>query len=137
MPSGRYRWTDLSPVAETPEWLLPILEPEMLPELPAPAPWVGRADSAERYARRVLDTACDTCATAGTARHDTWFKQAVLVGGYVGGGHLGEEMARAELIAAATRSLRPGEHRGREVRKTVADGIALGMSRPCHPPPRT
>lgn len=126
-----YSWVvRLAPVF-APDWLIRAVLPPPLPPIQEGRDFTGRSHP---YALAVLGSACDACRSCGGGgHHRTWHTQALLVGGYVGGGHLSRDEAEARLIEAAEASTKG---RRREIRRTIAAGLDSGIARPCHPPAR-
>lgn len=130
---GGYTWIHRVPAADPPGWLVPLLEWRE-PEEPArPIPQVDYEDKgARRWAEVVLDNALGRIRSA-TARHSAWLAESKLVGGLVGSGLIGEQEAIAALESAARDSLKPGESRAKEIRRTIAGGLEKGKAKPLYP----
>lgn len=131
-----YAWVAGMTAVVAPDWLMDLVAPSTTPSTaPVQAPPLRAPHGGEEaYARAVLHTAMEACASPATGRHRRWYAHARLVGGYVGSGLLSRSEAEQALVSAGLRSLAHGEHRGREVRRTVAQGIEAGMTLPCRPP---
>lgn len=126
-----YSWMVRTPPVLAPDWLIRLVLPPPLPPIQERRNFPGRSHP---YALAVLGSACDACRSCGGGcHHKTWYTQALLVGGYVGGGHLAREEAEVRLVEAAEGSTKG---RRREIRRTIAAGLDSGIARPCHPPER-
>lgn len=92
-------------------------------------------DPRRRYAEKVLQTLCNNVrkATQQGTRHDIHLKNAIVVGGYVGGGWLNEQHAISELEQAIHDS---GIDNPKDRMKTILDGIQYGKLKPLDPPDR-
>lgn len=132
---GVYRWTDTRKAVEAPTWLLRLMlrEDEAPVKAPVRPPPSGMEQDARkrRWAEAVLEGCCARIASASSARHATWYAQAVMAGGVLWG--VDYERARTALEEAAR-----GTVKGRraEIRRTVADGLEAGRARPVWPEER-
>lgn len=128
-PTGaEYIWSRpggaLTPVAPWPE----ILDHLLTWEPPRPVVTAPRAEGTEgRYAAAALDGELERVAAAGPGgRNDALNAAAFNLGQLVGGGRLGEDLARDQLLAVA-RSIGLTD---REAAATIASGLRSGKNRP-------
>ncbi len=132
---GEYTWINRSPVAEAPAWLLKLMarrDSAATQEAPRPLPsGYEQNERKRRWCEAVLRNACERVRQATTGRHDTWFREAVLVGGALWG--LDGDDARAQLEAAAQSTV---QGRQREIRRTITQGLESGSARPVYPEER-
>ena len=133
--AGVYRWTDTRRAVEAPSWLLRLMLRE--DEAPVRAPvrplssGMERDAGKRRWAEAVLDGCCKRIAAASSARHATWYAQAVMAGGVLWG--VDYERARVALEEAAQATVKG--RRG-EIRRTIRDGLQAGQARPVWPEER-
>ncbi len=121
-------------IAVAPEWLLDLVDPPA-PELPeAPVPEFQHDGSYERaYIAGLLKNAAARIIAAGKgSRHEVMYSEAVVVGGYIAGGHLTIMEARNALENAGIAAGKGAK----EVRRTIIDGLTKGQDTVRHPPPR-
>jgi hypothetical protein len=133
---GRYEWIDEQAPTDAPAWLLDLVAPV---ESPKPREWtrpalVAEDDPKRKYAAKVLDSACADIASSQTARHDTLNVRAFTLGGYIAGGYIAREVVERALYDAAIVSM--GEGREREIRRTIADALNEGETKPIEIPDR-
>lgn len=131
-PNGRrYRWRIRGiPLAPWPAWLLALAAPPTGPERPRATARVRDDGRGSRYGLAVLRRACEAVATADVGtRHLVLRRRARTVAGYVAGGELGEDLARACLLDAAAEAGLPD----REAERTVDWAIESGSARPLAP----
>lgn len=125
-----YQWGESRELPDPPAWLLDLLDPPR--EERRVLPFRPLAPSADRYASRALQSACERIAAAGEGeRHETLFRESAAIGELVGGGVVSRGEAEAALISA-------GEATGkspREVRRAVLDALARGEANPRRPEP--
>ena len=128
--SGVYRWLNRLKAREAPGWLLDILRPHE-PQKSTAAPYkpTGREN---RYAERVLESACKALSSGETGHHDRCLAQGRLLGGYIAAGYISRAVVEEALVAAADCG-RPKEGRGN--RRTISNALDMGEASPCHPPP--
>jgi hypothetical protein len=119
-----------------PAWLLAVLSVSSIAHLsPASSADVAwEAVPLERelaYGRGVLARRCEAIrAESHGSRNFGLLRAATTVAGYVASGVLDEELATAELLAAAS-DVGLGEL---EARRTIRSGFERGAMRPLHPP---
>jgi hypothetical protein len=128
---GRYQWTGHMPPASAPGWLLALLERTHVADrhppvdqLRAPLPTGGRA---ARYAAGAMraELAGLAAAVEGT-RNATLNRAAFSLGQFVATGLIDRDQVTSELERVAT-GLGLGQ---REIERTVASGLAAGLSQP-------
>jgi hypothetical protein len=79
----------------------------------------------------ILERATETVASAEKGeRHDTLFKQAARIGGYIAGGEINAAAAFAALMVAAEKSLLVSDDGEAKVRATINDGFTKGRETP-------
>lgn len=120
-------WLDL------PTWrarLEATIKPAPIPiTIPEGASLHDIEDARRQYAAKALEKACASIqAQSKGGRHDTAFKEAYAVGGYVGAGYLDRNLAESSLISAIQSVVDPSRH-GKEA-DSVREGIALGVGQP-------
>ena len=83
------------------------------------------------FAQKVLDSACEKISAAPDGqRHQTRRDEARLVGGYVGGGHLEEGLAKSRLLDAALRNT----DNAIDAKRTIHESLENGKAAPLDPP---
>jgi hypothetical protein len=126
---GLYRVVRRSPIAELPGWLIPLLSPPVLPEVPLHSDRPeGQVSDLRKQA--YLDAVIGRAASAAKGtRHDTLLRAACTLGRLVGGGVLTDSEARAALYTAAAELERHG-FPAREADRVINDGVGYGMRYP-------
>jgi hypothetical protein len=120
-----------------------LLDPDSLPEVPAPAPtrpaaarrdWAGNINP---YARAALDDEVARVATAppgaggaGNGRNNQLNKAAFALGQLVGGGELPSGLVEQELLAAADRCGLVNDDGVRATERTIQSGLTAGERSP-------
>ena len=90
------------------------------------------AEHGQAYAQKVLEGACQQIRAAVLGeRHNVRIKQAYLVGGYVGGGHLESSFALDQLLQSAEANTEDPK----KARRDIDDGFRDGQKAELHPPP--
>jgi len=90
------------------------------------------AEHGQAYAQKVLEGACQQIRAAVLGeRHNVRIKQAYLVGGYVGGGHLESSFALDQLLQAAKDNTEDPQ----KATKDIENGFRDGQLEKLHPPP--
>jgi len=131
--AGEYAWILRVKLQPAPPWLLTLLarkdEREAEPVKPLPT-GISEDERARRWGEVVVRNAAERVAQTAAGRHDTWFREALLVGGVVGAGLHDGERARTMLEQAAQ-----GTVKGRraEIRRTIDQGMHAGSARPVFP----
>jgi hypothetical protein len=128
---GRYQWVGRTPPAAAPDWLLALLDRTRLPEH-RPAPEVSRpplpaSGRGERYATAAMHDELARLAEAveGT-RNAALNRAAFSLGQLVATGLLDHDKVVSELERVAA-DIGLGQ---REIQRTVASGLAAGLSQP-------
>ena len=90
------------------------------------------AEHGQSYAQKVLEGACQEIRAAALGeRHNVRIKQAYLVGGYVGGGHLESSLALNQLLHAA----KANTEDPKKARKDIENGFRDGQKAELYPAP--
>lgn len=128
---GMYRVVNRRPIAPLPPWLATALAPQP-PRMPRPATVrtvAGR--NLSRYVASAVNAECATVEAATTGhRHHTMLRAARILGEFVGGGALPEDVARQALAAAAAVHVGVDGCTQAEVDRTIGDGLEYGAQRP-------
>lgn len=105
--------------------------PALRPVEPPPRRPVSPSHLSNKYAQKVLETACRDIATAPDGeKHLARRNDAIVIGGYVAGGHLDETEALNDLNdAVLSNTTMP-----KSALKTVKDGFEYGKTKPLEPP---
>lgn len=129
-PSPGYAVADNAPLADIPDWLLPVLCPPEAPPAPPPvaAPRQAIPNGGTPLGRETLAQRCDEIRNAwdGT-KHRAINEGAFAVGGMVATGHLEEGTAWAELRSALAHILPRCKDKGaaeRTLRRAFQEGLA-------------
>jgi hypothetical protein len=142
-PSAGYQVADDAPMADLPDWLLPVLCPPEPVHVPAPvvrsAPLTGGGTP---YGLAALSNECDAIRRAGFGQQESTLNASGLkIGALVAGGELEEGAALSELMAAARGiSSQPGKapwsvsQLESKARRAFSDGKASPRSAPPEPP---
>jgi hypothetical protein len=127
---GTYRVVNRRPIAPLPGWLATALAPSP----PAPRPAAVHAVASGNltgYVTSAINAECATVAAARTGhRHYTLLRAARILGEFVGGGALPEDLARHALTAAAAVHVGVDGCTQAEVDRTINDGLEYGARRP-------
>lgn len=91
-----------------------------------PIPIVLCGDCGSRYGRAVLARSCERVCQAGGGRHVTLLRQAINVGGFVGGGEIEPGYAAWALLEAALAVKLPRP----EAERVIQRGLRMGAARP-------
>ncbi len=127
-----YEWeADVAGIEVTPVWLLELLCPPAPPKRPyVPPTAIETSDRERSFVSRALTGACGDIASAGEgARHKTLHDKAVKLGGYIAADLIDEVLVVTELQRAGEASGKDGK----EVARTVGDGVRAGKLRPLRP----
>jgi hypothetical protein len=126
---GLYRVIRRDPIAALPAWLIPLLTPPALPDIPPPVDHGGEPANEQRK-QSYLDAVISRAAGAAEGtRHDTLLRAACTLGRLVGGGVLTDSEARAALYTAAAELERHG-FPAREADRVINDGLGYGIRYP-------
>lgn len=122
----RYRWTDRTPPAPPPNWLIDKIRPPTRPPFPEQAAAVS-ASVGDRYGRAALAGELSDLARApeGTRNH-TLNRAAFRLGQLVGAGLLDDDLVRRRLTTVA-QQIGLG---AREATRTISSGMTAGMKQP-------
>ncbi|WP_103384360.1 bifunctional DNA primase/polymerase [Pseudonocardia dioxanivorans] len=128
--AGMYRVVNRRPIAPLPGWLATALAPTA----PAPRPAAVHAVASGNltgYVTSAINAECATVAAAKTGRrHYALLRAARILGEFVGGGALPEDLARHALTAAAAVHVGVDGCTQAEVDRTIDDGLEYGARRP-------
>lgn len=122
---GSYQWATRGiPVADAPDWLLDLVRPKRAETYPPMPAHLGDCPAAQRE----LEDQVRRIRTAGEGmRHRALNEAAFIAGRWIGAGLLDEATARRKLESAA---LSVASGRGREISRTIDQGIAAGALQP-------
>jgi hypothetical protein len=128
---GRYRWVGRTPPATAPGWLLALPDRtrglERRPARDVPRPPLLAGGRGERYATAAMhDELAGLAAAVEGTRNATLNRAAFSLGQLVATGLLDRELVATELERVAA-DIGLGQ---REIQRTVASGLAAGLSQP-------
>ena len=133
-PSPGYREADNAPIANVPEWLIPILIPP--PDKPYEAPRYTGLNSP--YGLAALRAECEAIRCAGFGNQEFTLNAASLkIGALIAGGELDASSWHSLIAAGRDMPSQPGSDRWspREIEEKVRRGVQDGMAHPRSAPP--
>ena len=137
LPQGRYELVDGRNPVELPTWLHQALTPKPPPAPSAPAQPV--TINLSSYVDAAMRGECHRVRTAPSGQHNAVLcRAAYALGQLVGAGLLTEEIARAELTAAADVLISADcDCTPREIARVITAGLTAGARNPRRAAPRT
>ena len=140
-PSDGYDVVDHAIIAEAPAWLLDLIDPPRVADLPkygADLPKSRPAQSGDgtRYGLQALDNECQAILSAPDGgKHDTLNRAAFSIGGLVAAGELAEGPA-FHALASALAGIASRCEDYPAAQKTLGAAFRAGMAKPREAPPR-
>jgi hypothetical protein len=140
-PSPDYEIADASALAEAPAWLLDLIDPPRVADLPkyvADLPKSRPAQSGDgtRYGLQALDNECQAILSAPDGgKHDTLNRAAFSIGGLVAVGELAEGPA-LHALASALAGIASRCEDYPAAQKTLGAAFRAGIAKPREAPPR-
>jgi hypothetical protein len=136
-PTGPYRWLIApwdAPLADTPPWLLDVVDPVPPPPPPRPARplRLPETDRVARYVETAVNGECRELASMGrdSGRNQRLFRAAANLGGLIHTGALTESMVEDALERAALECGLVRDDGRRAVAMTIASGLKRGLANP-------
>ena len=140
-PSDGYDVVDHAVIADAPAWLMNLIDPPRVADLPKYGADLPKSRSAQsgdgtRYGLQALDNECQAILSAPDGgKHDTLNRAAFSIGGLVAAGELAEGPA-LHALASALAGIASRCEDYPAAQKTLGAAFRAGMAKPREAPPR-